>query len=101
MKRSSPLMKILPIAVLAAVLLYFAVQLYNYLSDPVSTTLVTEGQAEDTIALNGWLLRDEEVLPAQSGTLSRERQEGQRVGVGQVLATVYADDGALQTVSQI
>ena len=62
-------MKILPIAVLAAVLLYFAVQLYNYLSDPVSTTLVTEGQAEDTIALNGWLLRDEEVLPAQSGTL--------------------------------
>lgn len=101
MKRSSPLMKILPIAVLAAVLLYFAMQLYNYLSDPVSTTLVTEGQAEDTIALNGWLLRDEEVLPAQSGTLSRERQEGQRVGVGQVLATVYADDGALQTVSQI
>ena len=101
MRKTSPLMKILPIAVLAAVLIYFAVQLYNYLSDPVSTTLVTEGQAEDTIALNGWLLRDEEVLPAQSGTLSRERQEGDRVGVGQVLATVYADDGALQTVSQI
>ena len=101
MRKTSPLMKILPIAVLAAVLFYFAVQLYNYLSDPVSTTLVTEGQAEDTIALNGWLLRDEEVLPAQSGTLSREWQEGDRVGVGQVLATVYADDGALQTVSQI
>lgn len=101
MRKTSPLMKILPIAVLAAALFYFAVQLYNYLSDPVSTTLVTEGQAEDTIALNGWLLRDEEVLPAQSGTLSRERQEGDRVGVGQVLATVYADDGALQTVSQI
>ena len=101
MKKTSPLMKILPIAVLAAVLVYFAVQLYNYLSDPVNTTLVVAGQAEDTIALNGWLLRDEEVLPAQSGTLSRERQEGDRVGVGQVLATVYADDGALQTVSQI
>ena len=101
MRKTSPLMKILPIAVLAAVLFYFAVQLYNYLSDPVCTTLVTEGQAEDTIALNGWLLRDEEVLPAQSGTLSRERQEGDGVGVGQVLATVYADDGALQTVSQI
>lgn len=101
MKKTSPLMKILPIAVLAAVLVYFAVQLYNYLSDPVSTTLVTEGQAEDTIALNGWLVRDEEVLPAQSGTLSRVQQEGQRVGVGQVLAMVYANDSALQTVSQI
>lgn len=101
MKKTSPLMKILPIAVLAAVLVYFAVQLYNYLSDPVNTTLVMAGQAEDTIALNGWLLRDEEVLPAQSGTLSRARQEGERVGVGQVLARVYANDGALQTVSQI
>ena len=101
MKKTSPLMKILPIAVLAAVLVYFAVQLYNYLSDPVNTTLVVAGQAEDTIALNGWLLRDEEVLPAQSGTLSRARREGERVGVGQVLARVYANDGALQTVSQI
>ena len=101
MKKTSPLMKILPIAVLTAVLVYFAVQLYNYLSDPVNTTLVIAGQAEDTIALNGWLLRDEEVLPAQSGTLSRARQEGERVGVGQVLARVYANDGALQTVSQI
>ena len=101
MKKTSPLMRILPFAVLAAVLVYFAVQLYNYLSDPVTTTLVTEGQAEDTIALNGWLVRDEEVLPAQSGTLSRVQQEGQRVGVGQVLAMVYANDSALQTVSQI
>lgn len=29
------------------------------------------------------------------------RQEGEHVGVGQVLARVYANDGALQTVSQI
>ena len=98
MKKTSPLMKILPIAVLAAVLIYFAVQLYNYLSDPVTTTLVTEGQAEDTIPLNGWMVRDEE---PQSGTISRVRQEGEHVGVGQVLARVYANDGALQTVSQI
>mgnify|MGYP003214508274 CR=1 FL=1 len=101
MKKTSPLMKILPIAVLAAVLIYFAVQLYNYLSDPVTTTLVTEGQAEDTIPLNGWMVRDEEPLAAQNGTISRVRQEGEHVGVGQVLARVYANDGALQTVSQI
>ena len=81
MKKTSPLMKILPIAVLAAVLIYFAVQLYNYLSDPVTTTLVTEGQAEDTIPLNGWMVRDEEPLAAQSGTISRVRQEGEHVGV--------------------
>ena len=101
MKKTSPLMKILPIAVLAAVLVYFAVQLYNYLSDPVNTTLVVAGQAEDTIALNGWLLRDEEVLPAQSGTETRQVQEGQRVAAGQTVATVYSAASALQPVSRI
>ena len=75
MRKTSPLMKILPIAVLAAVLFYFAVQLYNYLSDPVSTTLVTEGQAEDTIALNGWLLRDEEVRASDGISLTIEKGE--------------------------
>ncbi|MFR7895323.1 MAG: hypothetical protein ACLU38_15845 [Dysosmobacter sp.] len=62
---------------LAAVLIYFAVQLYNYLSDPCHhPTLVTEGQAEDTIPLNGWMVRDEEPLAAQSGTIDRVRQRG-------------------------
>ena len=100
-KRSSPLLRILPLAVLAAVLVYFAAQIHSYFSDPMTVTVTYESQAEDTVSMEGWLVRTEEPLPAQSGTLSRVRQEGERVGVGQVLARVYANDGALQTVSQI
>ena len=100
-KRSSPLLKVLPIAVLAAVLVYFAAQVYNYFADPLTITLVYEAQAEDVISMEGWLVRTEEPLPGQTGTVSRAVQEGQRVAAGETVATVYSDDSALQTVSRI
>ena len=100
-KRSSPLLKVLPIAVLAAVLLYFAAQVYNYFADPLTITMVYKSQAEDTLSMDGWLVRTEEPLPGQSGTVSRAVQEGQRVAAGETVATVYSDDSALQTVSRI
>ena len=89
-KRSSPLLKVLPIAVLAAVLVYFAAQVYNYFADPMTITLVYEAQSEDVISMEGWLVRTEEPLPGQTGTVSRAVQEGQRVAAS-----------ALQTVSRI
>ena len=100
-KRSSPLLKVLPIAVLAAVLVYFAAQVYNYFADPLTITLVYEAQAEDVISMEGWLVRTEEPLPGQTGTVSRAVQEGQRGAAGETVATVYSDDSALQTVSRI
>ena len=100
-KRSSQALRILPLVVLAAVLLYFSLQIYNYFADPLTTTLVYESQAEDVVVLDGWLVRTEETLPAQSGTINREVQEGQKVAVGQTVATVYGDDSALDTVSRI
>ena len=51
--------------------------------------------------MEGWLVRTEEPLPGQTGTVSRAVQEGQRVAAGETVATVYSDDSALQTVSRI
>ena len=96
-KATSQGLRVLPIVVLAAVLLYFAIQVYNYFSDPLTTTLVYESQAEDVVSLDGWLVRDEETLPAQSGTVSHALE---KVGAGQTVATVYAEASALQTVSR-
>lgn len=72
---SSPLLKVLPIAVLAAVLVYFAAQVYNYFADPMTITLVYEAQAEDVIH-GGLAGADEaEPLPGQTGTVSRAAGE--------------------------
>ena len=101
MKSSTPIFKILSVAVLVAVVLYFSVQLHNYISDPLTTTLVYAATAEDTISVNGYLVRDEETFDFESGTLSHEQTEGAKVGIGQTIAVVYSNDSALDTAAKI
>lgn len=94
-------LKILSYALLAAVLLYFLVQGLRYLSDPYSTTRVYTSTSEVTIDVSGWLVREEECFSTGSQTISHNRQEGERVGLGQTIATTYDSPGALETVEQI
>ena len=101
MKASTPIFKILSIAVLVAAVLYFGVQLRGYLADPMTTTLVYAASAEETIPVNGYLVRSEEVFSSSAGTLSHEQSEGAKVGIGQTLAVAYADAAALDTVEEI
>ena len=75
-KRSSPLLRILPLAVLAAVLVYFAAQIHSYFSDPMTVTVTYESQAEDTVSMEGWLVRTEEPLPALPVTMGEAEQVG-------------------------
>lgn len=93
--------RFLSIALLAAIALYFAAQGYFALTDPFTTTLVYQSSAEDIIDVSGWLVRDEEVLSGESGTVRHEVSEGERVGKGQTVATVYSGSDALDTVQQI
>ena len=92
--------RFLSIALLAAIALYFAAQGYFALTDPFTTTLVYQSSAEDTIDVSGWLVRDEEVLSGESGTVRHEVSEGERVGKGQTVATVYSGSDALDTPSR-
>lgn len=101
MKASTPIFKILSVAVLVAVVLYFGVQLYNYLSDPLTTTLVYAAAAEDEIPVNGYLVRQEETFSTSSGTLSRKQVEGAKVGIGQILALTYGSAAELDTIAEI
>ena len=101
MKSSTPIFKILSVAILVAVVLYFGVQLRNYLSDPLTTTLTYSAVAEDTISANGYLVRDEETFFSSAQTLSHEQTEGAKVGIGQTIAVAYNNNAALDTVTQI
>ena len=99
--KSTPIFKLLGIAVLAAAVLYFAVQGYRYFSDPVTTTPVYTAQSEETLALDGWIVREEEVFTSDANTLRHALEEGERVGVGQAIAVCYNDASALDTVDRI
>lgn len=101
MKTTTPAFKILSVVVLAAVVVYFAVQGYRYLNDPIQTTVVYVSSEEETIEVNGYLIRDEETFHSATGTLSHALSEGERVGKGQTMATAYADSAALTRVEKV
>ncbi|MBQ2061108.1 MAG: hypothetical protein II458_00315 [Oscillospiraceae bacterium] len=99
--KSSPAFKILSVVVLAAVVMYFGIQIYQYLANPFSTTLAYEATADDSISVNGWVVREEEVFHSDAATLTHPLSEGQRVGYGQTFAMAYDNSQTLETVDKI
>ena len=99
--RSTPIFKILSIAVLAAVVALLGVDAYRYFHQPVSVSVAYSGQVTDSISVNGWVIRQETPLPETSGTLLRQVQEGEKVHAGQTVAMAYADKEALELVKQL
>lgn len=84
------------------VLVYFGVQGWRYLDDPLVTTLAYPYQVEMTVELSGWVVRNEELLPDEGGGLLRvQRSEGERVSRGGVVAAVYADQASLDRQAEI
>lgn len=102
MKIGSLIGKILRTAALVAVIAYFGVQIYRYASDPMLTTPAYAYQVEDTVEISGWVVRQEQVLPGDSGGLVQlRRSEGERVSTGGTVAVVYADQASLDRQSEM
>ena len=101
MKHSTPIFKILAGCVLVGVLMLFGMQLWQYFSNPLTTTLVYKAETEITISTDGWVVRQEESFHTDGGTLVHALSEGEKVGVGQVLVSAYSSNGALEIVKRI
>ena len=102
MKNNSLGTKVLMIAVTLALAAYFGVQAVRYFSDPLTTTLTYSYQVEDSISLSGYVVREEQVLPPESGGLLQlQREEGERVSAGGTVAAVYADRASLDLQEEI
>lgn len=99
--KSSRAFRLLSIVLLAAVLLYFIVQGYQYFSSPFSTSVAYQSITEESIGAAGYLVRNEDVLTDSSGTLRHVATEGAKIGAGQTIAESYSNADALDTVSQI
>ena len=97
--KSTRVFKILSIALAAAVVFYFLVQGVRYLTNPYATTRVYTSTTEDAVEASGWLVREEETFRTDAGTLSPTREEGEKVGQGQVIAATYDSPGALEAVA--
>lgn len=101
MKQGKSLITFVIAAITAALAIYFGVYAFNIFSDPYQTTTVYPYTANDSVELDGMLVREELVLPPQSGIVELTRAEGERVGVGQNVALVYRDSQAQADQAQL
>ena len=85
MKSTSVSTKIITILLLLAVIGYFAVQGYNYFVSPETTTLVYRYHSEQSIALRGYVVRDEQVVDCNETLIELKHAEGERVGQGDTI----------------
>lgn len=59
-------------------------------------------EADDETTVSGYVVRDESLLPSQNdGVLDITLAEGERVAVGERVATVYTDSAAMKTEDQL
>lgn len=99
--RSTPIFKILSLAVLVAVVTLLGIEGYRYFHRSVSVSVAYTGQVTDSLSVTGWVVRQETPLPDTSGTLLRQVQEGEKVHAGQTVAMAYASKIALEVVSRL
>lgn len=99
--RSTPIFKILSLAVLVAVVTLLGIEGYRYFHRSMSVSVAYTGQVTDSLSVTGWVVRQETPLPDTSGTLLRQVQEGEKVHAGQTVAMAYASKSALEVVSRL
>lgn len=90
------------VLLVAMIALYVIAQVIANLNAPYRIATAYTYEADDETAFSGYVVREESVLPSQeSGVLDITRSEGERVGKGQKIATVYSDSSAVDREAQL
>ena len=99
MEKKQKLKKYLPLAALVLVVLglltFVGFDLYRVMTPDYTTQTVENYEADDCVSVSGYLIRSETVLPELSGLKILRFREGEKVGKGQVVATVYQNEESL------
>lgn len=94
MKQGKPVITVAMAAIAVALVIYFGFYVAKVFSEPYTTALAYTYTSNDSAEAVGILVRQETVLPAQTGIVDVTRSEGEKVGVGQSVAQVYRDSQA-------
>lgn len=90
------------VLLLAMVAAYVFYQIAGNITSAYDTATAYLYETDDETTVSGYVVRQEQLLPSQNGgTLSITRREGERVAVGQSVATLYADSSAMDAEAQL
>ncbi len=101
MKSTSLSTKFITALLLLAVIAYFGVQGYRYVTDPETTTIVYRYRSEQAIAVRGYVVREEQVVDCTETLLELTHAEGEHIGAGDTIATVYRSAEALRATQEL
>lgn len=101
MKPTSFSTRLITILLLLAVVAYFGVQGYRYATDPETTAIVYRYRSEQAIAVRGYVVRTEQVIDCGETLIELKHAEGERVGAGDTVATVYRSADALKATQEL
>ncbi len=96
MKQGNFLTKLVMILFFAGVLLYIGGAVWRSFSSPFTTVPVYSFEVREMAEADGWLVREETVLPPGAGIVDIVPGEGEKLGAGQTVAVLYRDESALQ-----
>ena len=77
MKTSNSLATLVMLVISAMLALYLGYYAWNTFQNPFSTTLAYQFTVNDSAPADGYIVRDELVLPGHSGILELSREEGE------------------------
>lgn len=106
MKQGNTYQSLVMILLAVGLVAYFAFHIFDGLYNPLTTVYAYDYSMSETTEVNGFVVRDEVVLPSYSGLVEARVVEGERVAEKSVVALVYddadakADQIALQALQQ-
>jgi hypothetical protein len=101
MKQGKIYNKIIMLVFLAAILAYLGYAVFTALCSPLETVTAIGYEAGLGCHTTGFVARDESVLTSPYAITVVTRAEGERVGVGETVATGYQTSGAQERQSEI
>ena len=101
MKRSDLFIRLTAAVLFVAVVSYVGVLIYNTLMTSFATTEAVAYSIEETIPLQGFIIRNEEVLTDAGRSVLPVVREGERVGSGQAIAVELLNNEAIEIAAEI
>lgn len=101
MKHETHMTRLTMLLLFLGVAAYFGLYTWQSLTDPFSSVLCYTHTVDDTVEVTGYVIREERVLPAQSGLVDILPEEGEKVAAGETVAMVYQDAAALEQKTTI
>lgn len=98
MKKEGTISRIITIVLGLFLFAYIGFQAYKALYNPVRTESAVYTEVDDSVRVDGVVVRDERVITGNygSGVLEMNMHEGERVANGSAVAVVYSDEAALE-----